>query len=241
MQHAFENKLSLSIQPILVWDTIDDPERIAVIEYPSIANAVITLGGTRSGISQYLLRNNNNLYLNKYVIKYSIDHTPWLNLKDIRNNSMSTIVSAKNIHTGKIYTEYMIKTLANVLKINSSTVHNTLKKEIPCYKNTWLFAYDKDNINWTELEQKYRDANPNVVLHNTVTNTRYIYSCIKDLAYINKLPVYSLSWYLKNKRYQYKHYLIYYLNDSSEKLLKLTSSLISKTETVESIETLLRA
>lgn len=223
MQHSYDIELrnsdSLSI-PVLIWDTINDRDRLDIRQYSSISETARRIGITNEHLSQYLLADKQCLIKNRYVAKY-IDNPIWLDLAAIRHNSNSTVVSAKNIHTGKIYTDVSVTELSKQINVKLTTVVATLKRDIPCALNTWLFAYGDTNIDWDQLESLYYVANPDVVLYNTLSDQICIYNNATDLAHFNNLRADNITRVLRSKRYRHYHYLIYYINDKSEKLIEL--------------------
>ena len=223
MQHAYDNGLSSQLHssiPVLIWDTINDKDRLDIRQYSSISETARRIGITNEHLSQYLLAAKQCLIKNRYVAKY-IDNPIWLDLAAIRLDSRSSVISAKNIHTGKIYTDVSVSELSKQIDVKLTTIAATLKREVPCALCTWLFAYGDTDIDWDQLESLYYVANPDVVLYDTLTNKMCIYSNATDLAHFNNLRADNITRVLRSKRYRHYHYLIYYMNDKSEKLMEL--------------------
>lgn len=217
IQHAWDNGLSAG-KVVYVWDTISDPDRCNIKLYSTITAAAMDMGIPTNSLHNSLLNESKRLYLKRYVAKYIDDIAPWPSLDTIRKNSKTVVISAKNMDTGEIYKATSIIELSLLIKINENCISRAIKRNIPSSHGIWLYAYGNADIDWDKLEQHYHESNPNVVLYNIVTDEKFIYNDLRQLAYMNNFTYMSIHRCLKIKHYTYQNYLLYSLTDMSDKL-----------------------
>lgn len=228
-QHAYDNGMHPgpgTSKPILVWDTVNDPKGFHIRYFNSkySFNKLFNNKIIRGGIYDKHIA-NGTLYLNRFILKYADDLTAWPNLSELHSTGWNRLISAYNVNTKVVYYRENLNTLSTCVNMHISGIRAALSRNKPFTIKGWIFSTEL-NPDWKSLTEQYYEVFPDVVLYNTLTNTRYIYNNCKDLASINKIPLGCVYTALRIKRYQYKHYLIYYLNDTTDKLTTLLKNYI---------------
>lgn len=221
-QHAYDFGLKhgpRTNKPIIVWDTKGDPERLRPITYHSTYQAVkLNQGFKRAPIEERLnLRLINSLYKGRYYFRFSDDKTKWPTLEELYINYHNRYIMAFNVYTKKWQHAQTIGMLSTAINVGVPAISKAIQKKRMYLESGWLLSVEQFP-DWAPLIKVFFKRYPIVICFNIKTKETTYHKHASALSNYYIFPKHSITESLNEKRYRYKHYIVFYKNDNSPKL-----------------------
>lgn len=217
MQHAYDTGLSTRRIPVLIWDTVNDPNKENLSEFKSLTDAAKFCNCSISLLSMNLNNERLSLFLSKFVIDYKTEQDTFPPLKTILHNSKIIPVYAYNIYTGETIVCKDAVELAKKFNVPSIVIQKSYSRHLPVIRSGWIIYRDKE-IDLATIKKRFLEIYPRIVCHDLVCNDTKIYLNCSELSKELDGPYSTLVSYIKGKRYKYRDFIIYAINNEDVQL-----------------------
>lgn len=163
-----------------IWNVKEDPTRQGIKTYGCYNEAARNTSCSSKSIRYALkMKDGNNHYIvNKYLVKYVDDLTPWPPAKTIKLTSSGRdriSLELYRISDGKVFTEDSISKLANITGISQYRISNEWRKGKD-YMGGWLMRLSNSNIDWKDILEDYYKDFFDIIVFNPKDGNQTIYS-----------------------------------------------------------------
>lgn len=218
-KHANESGLLTNKTPLLVWDILNDPNRLKILHFKSFAECHLLIPSLRPSWISTRLKSDKKFHLlaKRYVVKRADDSEPWPSLNEVINKTKIKPVYAYNFITKKYAEAENIEKLGKLIGIHGVTIQNVLRRYPSIEYRGWIFSFHKTDALYKHEKDYYRLYSP-LICFNEKLDKNLIYLSIEHLCKDIKLTRRIIEYKLKRGINSFDDYKIFYLYHDARKI-----------------------